>query len=94
MEGGATGPAETNCMSWDYKECSGKSGFDEEMKKDHQAELKQRDDMLKEWKFERQAYVLAKSNVARIEAVDKARDTVWASRRRRGEVDQAKPVAC
>ena len=71
VEGGATGPAETNCMSWDYKECSGKSGFDEEMKKDHQAELKQRDDMLKEWKFERQAYVLAKSNVARIEAVIK-----------------------
>lgn len=69
VEGGATGPAETNCMSWDYKECSGKSGFDAEVKLSNQAEIKQRDEMVNEWTLERAAYVSAKTNVARIEAV-------------------------
>jgi hypothetical protein len=69
VEGGATGPAETNCLSWDYKECSGKTGFEEEMKLSNKDELKRRDEMVNEWKLERAAYVLAKSNVARLDAV-------------------------
>ena len=57
-------------MSWDYK-ISGKNGFDEELKLPNQAEIKQRDEMVNEWKLERAAYVSAKTNVARIEAVIK-----------------------
>jgi hypothetical protein len=68
VEGGTTGPAETNCLSWDHQECSGKDGFDDEMLKSNQDELKERSKLVSQWKLERAAFVMAKDNIARIEA--------------------------
>jgi hypothetical protein len=68
-EGGTTGPSSTNCMAWDYDQCSGSDKFADLMLDAHQEELSRREKLIAQYDAERDNYVQAQQEVSAMEQV-------------------------
>jgi hypothetical protein len=67
VEGGVTGPSSTNCVAWDYDQCSGDDKFADLMLDAHQNELNIRKKLIEQYDEVRDQYVRAKEEVASME---------------------------
>ena len=80
-EGGATGPSTTNCMAYDYDQCSGENKFADLMLASHESELKQRSLLILNYEATRDQFVQAKQEVAAMEeTVKKTKEMKTASK--------------
>jgi hypothetical protein len=66
VEGGSIGPSATNCVAWDYEQCSGDDVFADRLLEQHKRELEQRRQLVDDYRKERDNYVRAKEDVARL----------------------------
>ena len=71
VEGGTTGPSSTNCMAWDYEQCSGPEKYADLALSSHEFELKERTRLVEEYRKERDRHVAALEEVAAMEEIVK-----------------------
>ena len=60
------GPSTTNCVAWDYEQCSGEDVFADRLLEQHKRELEQRRALVDDYRKERDNYVRAKEDIARL----------------------------
>ena len=65
VEGGPTGPSATNCVAWDYEQCSGTDTYADKILEQHKDELEERSRLVAAYHAERDNYVKAREEAAR-----------------------------
>ena len=63
------GPSATNCVAWDYEQCSGSELYADRMLEQHKQELEQRRSLVEQYHEERDNYARAKEDVARLQEI-------------------------
>lgn len=67
VEGGASGPAASHCLAWDFDTCSGNDAFADASLKSYEEERSVRDEHVRRFKTERDNYAQANDDVTRLQ---------------------------